>query len=115
MKRPNACACIGTGRGAIRRTAIEPPYWVVREGPTLIAASPLMPVRVSIAGTEVAGAWSSDPLVVAERQRQGLGGGLLRAWDRGTGIALGAALSSATRGATRRNALAQGAYRCPAS
>jgi hypothetical protein len=58
----------------------------------------MMPVRVSIAGTEVAGTWSSDPLVVAERQRQGLGGGLLRAWDRGTGIALGAALSSATRG-----------------
>ena len=76
---------------------VEPPYWVVREGPTLIAASSMMPVRVSIAGTEVAGTWSSDPLVVAERQRQGLGGGLLRAWDRGTGIALGAALSSATR------------------
>ena len=79
-------------------TGVEPPYWVVREGPTLIAASPLMPVRVTIAGTEVAGTWSSDPLVVAERQRQGLGGGLLRAWDRGTGIALGAALSPATRG-----------------
>ena len=51
-----------------------------------------------VAGTEVAGTWSSDPLVVAERQRQGLGGSLLRAWDRGTGVALGAALSTATRG-----------------
>jgi hypothetical protein len=30
---------------------VEPPYWVVREGPTLIAASPLMPVRVSVLGT----------------------------------------------------------------
>ena len=77
---------------------VEPPYWVVREGPTLIAASPLTPVKVSIAGTDVAGTWSSDPLVVAERQRQGLGGSLLRAWDRGTGAALGAALSQATRG-----------------
>lgn len=81
---------------------VEPPYWVVREGPTLIAASPLTPVRVNITvnGTsnEVAGTWSSDPLVVAERQRQGLGGSLLRAWDRGTGVALGAALSTATRG-----------------
>ena len=77
---------------------VEPPYWVVREGPTLIAASPLTPVKVSVAGTEVAGTWSSDPLVVAERQRQGLGGSLLRAWDRGTGVALGAALSTATRG-----------------
>jgi hypothetical protein len=36
--------------------------------------------------------------VVVERQRQGLGGSLLRAWDRGTGVALGADLSSATRG-----------------
>ena len=77
---------------------VEPPYWVVREGPTLIAASPLIPVKVSIHGTEVAGTWSSDPLVVAERQRQGLGGSLLRAWDRGTGVALGAALSAGTRG-----------------
>ena len=77
---------------------VEPPYWVVREGPTVIAASALMPVRVHVAGAEVAGAWSGDPLVVAERQRQGLGGGLLRAWDRSTGIALGAALSTATRG-----------------
>src|SRR5688572_6333328 len=75
----------------------EPPYWVVREGPTIIAGSSLMPVRVSIGGTEVAGTWSADPLVVAERQRQGLGGALLRSWDRGTGVALGAALSSATR------------------
>ena len=75
----------------------EPPYWVVREGPTLIAASPLMPVTISVAGSEVAGTWSSDPLVVAERQRQGLGGSLLRAWDRGTGVALAAALSHATR------------------
>lgn len=76
---------------------VEPPYWVVREGPTVIAASALMPVRVTVAGTEVLGTWSSDPLVVAERQRQGLGGGLLRAWDRGTAVALGAALSTATR------------------
>jgi hypothetical protein len=77
---------------------VEPPYWVVREGPTIIAATHLLPVRVAVAGNEVAGTWSSDPLVVAERQRQGLGGALLRAWDRGTGVALGAALSPATRG-----------------
>jgi hypothetical protein len=77
---------------------VEPPYWVVREGPTIIAATHLLPVRVTVSGAEVAGTWSSDPLVVAERQRQGLGGSLLRAWDRGTGVALGAALSPATRG-----------------
>lgn len=77
---------------------VEPPYWVVREGPTIIAATHLLPVRVTVGGSEVAGTWSSDPLVVAERQRQGLGGALLRAWDRGTGVALGAGLSAATRG-----------------
>ncbi len=78
-------------------SGVEPPYWVVREGPTLIAATSMMPVRITIGGTEVAGTWSTDPLVVAERQRQGLGGSLLRAWDRGTGVALGAALSEGTR------------------
>lgn len=77
---------------------VEPPFWVVREGPTVIAAVPLMPVHVSVSGHTLAGTWSTDPLVVAERQRQGLGGALLRAWDRGTGVALGAGLSTATRG-----------------
>jgi hypothetical protein len=79
-------------------SGVEPPYWVVREGPTLIAATSLTPVRVTVAGAEIGGTWSTDPLVVAERQRQGLGGSLLRAWDRGTGVALGAGLSPATRG-----------------
>jgi len=78
-------------------SGIEPPYWVVKEGPTLVAACALTPVRVAVAGTEVAGTWGSDPLVVAERQRQGLGSALLRAWDRGTSVALGAGLSEATR------------------
>lgn len=73
------------------------PYWVVREGPTVVAASPLMPVRVSMRGLESEGAWSSDPLVVTERQRQGLGESLLRTWDRESGVALGAALSDGTR------------------
>lgn len=75
----------------------EPPFWVVREGPTIVAACPLTPVRASISGTEVSGAWSAGPLVVTERQRQGLGSELLRAWDRGTGVAFGGGLSEATR------------------
>ncbi len=75
----------------------EPPYLVVREGPTLIAACPITPVRVTVHGHEVPGTWSAGPLVVSERQRQGLGGALLRAWDRGTGVALGAGFSAATR------------------
>lgn len=77
---------------------VEPPYWIVREGPTVVASCPLVPARVVVHGTELAGTWGSDPLVVAERQRQGLGSALLRAWDRGTAIALGAALSPGTRG-----------------
>ena len=79
-------------------SGVEPPYWVVREGPTLIAACALTPVRISLGGTDVAGTWGADPLVAAERQRQGLGSALLRAWDRGTSVALGAGLSEATRG-----------------
>jgi hypothetical protein len=73
------------------------PYWIVREGPTVIASCPLMPVRVSIRGLNAEGAWTGDPLVVAERQRQGLGESLLRNWDRHAGVALGAELSDGTR------------------
>jgi hypothetical protein len=75
----------------------EPFHWIVREGPTVVAACPLMPVRVSIRGLDADGAWSTDPLVIAERQRQGLGEALLRAWDRQSGVALGASLSDGTR------------------
>lgn len=75
----------------------DAPYWIVREGPTVIAACPLMPVRVSIRGLDAEGAWTADPLVVAERQRQGLGEALLRNWDRHAGVALGVNLSDGTR------------------
>ncbi len=75
----------------------EPAFWIVREGPTVIAASVLMPVHVGLRGLEATGAWSADPLVVAERQRQGLGEALLRNWDRQSGVALGVGLSQGTR------------------
>ncbi|MEZ5286034.1 MAG: hypothetical protein R2712_14735 [Vicinamibacterales bacterium] len=75
----------------------QPPYLVVREGPTVIAACPLTHVRVSVRGAELGGSWSAGPLVVSERQRQGLGGSLLRAWDRETGVALSSGSSDATR------------------
>jgi hypothetical protein len=77
--------------------AAEPSYLVVREGPTVIAAAPLTAVRVNLRGLEADGAWSTDPLVAAERQRRGLGESLLRAWDRESGVALGAGLSDGTR------------------
>jgi hypothetical protein len=75
----------------------DAPYWIVREGPTVIAACPLVPVRVGIRGLAANGAWIGDPLVVAERQRQGLGESLLRHADRQVGVALGAGLSAGTR------------------
>ncbi len=78
-------------------TSQTPSFLSVREGPTVIAAAALMPVRVSIRGLEADGAWCGDPLVAAERQRQGLGEALLRTWDRESGVALGAALSDGTR------------------
>ncbi|MGQ0733250.1 MAG: hypothetical protein ACT4QD_06285 [Acidobacteriota bacterium] len=76
---------------------VDPTYWIVREGPTVIAVCSQMPVRVSIRGLEASGAWSADPLVVAERQRRGLGEALLRTWDRESGVALGVGLSEGTR------------------
>ena len=63
-------------------------------------------MRVSIRGLEAEGAWSGDPLVVAERQRQGLGESLLRTWDRQSGVALGADLSDGTRFLLEKDALA---------
>jgi hypothetical protein len=75
----------------------EPPYWIVREGPTVIAACPLIPVRVGIRGLNAEGAWAGDPLVVAERQRRGVGEALLRNWDRNAGVALGLNQSEGTR------------------
>jgi hypothetical protein len=78
-------------------TTGDPPYAIVREGPTVIAVCPLTPVKVSLRGLDTDGAWSGDPLVAAERQRQGLGESLLRAWDRQSGVALGASLSEGTR------------------
>ena len=69
----------------------------MREGPTIIAVCPVTPVRVSLRGLDSEGAWSSDPLVAQERQRQGLGESLLRTWDRQSGVALGASLSDGTR------------------
>lgn len=78
-------------------TGAEPPFLIVREGPTVIAACPITPVRVSLRGLDSEGAWTSDPLVVTERQRQGLGEALLRAWERHSGVALGAGLSEGTR------------------
>ena len=86
-----------TRRNPVSGADAQPEFWVVREGPTLIAAASRTPVHATIRGSEVKAVWSSDPLVVPERQRQGLGSMLLRAWDRDSGVALGAGLSTGTR------------------
>jgi len=77
-------------RNPYNRTG-EPGIWVAREGPTVVGQCPTLPVRVSLKGLEVDGAWGMNALVAPERDRQGLGEALVRAWDRhnGAGLALG--------------------------
>jgi GNAT superfamily N-acetyltransferase len=67
----------------------DPDIWIAREGRALIGQYATMPVRLSLAGREVQGSWGMDVMVAPERQRQGLGEQLLRAWDRQVGAALG--------------------------
>lgn len=71
--------------------------WVVREGPSLVAALNALPVRVTMAGTDLRGAWLSDPVVATERDRQGLNELLVRAWQRDTDVTLVSRVSEATR------------------
>src|SRR6185295_10996733 len=66
----------------------QPEIWVAREGPTVIGHYTTLPVRVSIKGIEVEGAWGSDAMVAPERRRQGIGEALVRTWDRHSGAVL---------------------------
>jgi predicted N-acetyltransferase YhbS len=66
----------------------RPGIWVAREGPTVIGHYQTLPVRVSLKGLEVEGAWGTDALVAPERERQGVGEALVRTWDRQAGAAL---------------------------
>ena len=51
------------------------PPWIVREGTSVVAALPARPVDLALRGRPVRGLWLTDPVVAAERDRQGLGGG----------------------------------------
>jgi hypothetical protein len=73
------------------------PPWVVREGTSLIAALAVRPVGMTMRGQEVRGAWLADPLVAAERDRQGLDELLLRAASRDCDVVLASRLTEATR------------------
>jgi hypothetical protein len=75
----------------------QPGIWVAREGPTVVGQYPTIPVRVSMKGLEIDGAWGADALVAPERDRQGLDEALLRAWDRNSGAVLAVGVSAGSR------------------
>src|SRR6187549_4143705 len=75
----------------------QPGIWVAREGPTVVGQYPTLPVRVSLKGMEVNGAWGADVVVAPERDRQGLGEALVRAWDRHSGAGLTLGLTAESR------------------
>lgn len=71
--------------------------WVAREGPSLVAALHTLPVRVAMAGSDVRGAWLANPVVAAERDRQGLHELLVRAWQHDTDVTLASGVNERTR------------------
>ena len=75
----------------------QPNIWVVREGPTVVGHYPTLPVRVSLKGLEVNGAWGKDAMVAPERDRQHLDEALVRAWDRNSGAVLTLGASGESR------------------
>jgi hypothetical protein len=83
-------------RNPYNRTG-QPGIWVAREGPTVVGQYPTLPVRISLKGLEVEGAWGTDAMVAPERDRQGLGEALIRAWDRNSGAVLALGLSPKSR------------------
>jgi len=76
--------------------AHEPVIWMARDNGRIIGQYATMPVRLHVAGTEVDASWGMDVMVSPERQRQGLGEVLFRAWDDHTGASLGLGLSTAS-------------------
>ena len=66
----------------------QPGIWVAREGPTVVGHYPTLPVRISLKGLEVDGAWGATATVAPERDSQRLDEALLRAWDRNSGASL---------------------------
>jgi len=75
----------------------QPGIWVAREGPTVVGHYPTLPVRLSLKGLEVDGAWGKDAMVAPERDRQALDEALVRAWDRNSGAVLTLGASGGSR------------------
>jgi hypothetical protein len=84
----------------------EPPPLVVREGTALVGALMTRPAQVSINGQMRRGIWLADPVVAAERDRQGLHELLLRASAREHDVVLAAGLAEATHTLIERLRLA---------
>ncbi len=80
----------------------QPPIWLVREGPTVTGMLAALPMRVSLKGLEVPGAFPLDAMVAPERQHQGIGEQLFRAFERSVGAALGFGLTEHARHLLRR-------------
>jgi hypothetical protein len=78
-------------------TTGQPGIWVAREGPTVVGHYPTIPVRISLKGLEVDAAWGTDAFVAPERDGQGLGEALVRAWDRHNGAMLAFNVSPESR------------------
>jgi hypothetical protein len=79
-----------------------PGIWVAREGPTVVGHYPTLPVRLSLKGMEIEGAWGTGALIAPERDRQGLDEALVRAWDRNSGAVLAFGASAELRGVIDR-------------
>ncbi len=80
----------------------QPGIWVAREGPTVVGQYPTLPVRLSLKGIEIDGAWGAGAMIAPERDRQGLDEALIRAWDRNSGAVLAFGPSEQPRGVIDR-------------
>jgi len=80
----------------------QPGIWVAREGPTVVGQYPTLPIRLSLKGIEIDGAWGAGAMIAPERDRQGLDEALIRAWDRNSGAVLALSPSEQPRGVIDR-------------
>jgi hypothetical protein len=80
----------------------QPGIWVAREGPTVVGQYPTLPIRLSLKGIEIDGAWGAGAMIAPERDRQGLDEALIRAWDRNSGAVLAFSPSEQPRGVIDR-------------
>jgi hypothetical protein len=76
--------------------------WLVREGTSVVGSLVPRPVRVSLVGRDLQGAWLADPIVAAERDKQGLADMLVRASAREYDVALATSSTDGTDAVRQR-------------